>query len=56
MLLIRFRNEIKVDQQRFQQKAEVEQLHAKMQKDFKVLANRILEEKSEKFVAKMMNN
>lgn len=46
-------NEIKNLNQRLQeQKAEVEQLHAKMQKDFELLANRILEEKSEKFVQK----
>ncbi|MBL7800796.1 MAG: DNA recombination protein RmuC [Chitinophagales bacterium] len=44
-------NEIKNLNHRLQeQKAEVEQLHAKMQKDFELLANRILEEKSEKFV------
>ncbi len=46
-------NEIKNLNQRLQeQKAEVEQLHTKMQKDFELLANRILEEKSEKFVQK----
>jgi DNA recombination protein RmuC len=46
-------NEIKNLNQRLQeQKAEVEQLHSKMQKDFELLANRILEEKSEKFVQK----
>lgn len=35
-----------------EQKNEVEQLHTKMQKDFELLANKILEEKSEKFVQK----
>jgi len=46
-------NEIKNLQQKLaDQKGEVEQLQVKMQKDFELLANRIMEEKSQKFVQK----